>query len=283
MASIRKRLLSNENDSKNTRMDIGQAMMLGNFRPDEIAHCTRYDKICSLMIEEAKEKGPLDLLEAGVGECWPLRYLYKAYTVKKSDVVDSYLGVDIDPICTKEHPYWPNGGGDIHQSAWFQIFSGKVVIQDLTTNPEFPCEDGSIDFFYTTEVIEHMGQEFVEPWIESAHRKLRKDGLAFVSTPNHDGSNDKLPEDHVYEWRFQELKNLLRRYFIIEAVTGTFIQLPNFNRAQTQYETGKLAHGWEPEVVEIMKQRYGRQFLRVALAAPYPEFSNNCSWILRKK
>jgi len=41
--------------------------------------------------------------------------------------------------------------------------------------------------------------------------------------------------------------------------------------------------GWSLEQLEMLKARYGRQFLRVVAAAPYPEYSNNCSWILRKK
>ena len=56
-----------------------------------------------------------------------------------------------------------------------------------------------------------------------------------VSTPNHEGSNDKLPEDHVYEWGFDELKDELEKHFTIESVVGTFIQMPNFHKAQRVY------------------------------------------------
>ena len=64
MSSIRKKLLVNENDSKNTRMDIASAGVLANWRPDEIAHMSRFDKIASLCIEEAKRLGrPLDTLK----------------------------------------------------------------------------------------------------------------------------------------------------------------------------------------------------------------------------
>ena len=66
MASIRKKLEENVNNSKNTRMDIASGNMLGNWRPDEITHMTRYDKIYSLCIEEAKKLGrPINTLEAG--------------------------------------------------------------------------------------------------------------------------------------------------------------------------------------------------------------------------
>ena len=59
-------------------MDLASAGVLGNWRPDELAHMSRFDKIASLAIEEAKLLGrPLDTLEIGCGECWSLRVLYK--------------------------------------------------------------------------------------------------------------------------------------------------------------------------------------------------------------
>ena len=48
MSSIRRKLKVNENDSKNTRMDLASAGVLGNWRPDELAHMSRFDKIASL-------------------------------------------------------------------------------------------------------------------------------------------------------------------------------------------------------------------------------------------
>ena len=227
MSSIRRKLTVNENDSKNTRMDIASAGVLANWRPDELAHMSRFDKIATLCIEEAKRlERPIDGFEVGCGECWTLRNLYKAYVIKKSDVIRSYYGYDIDPACELENPFWSNAGGLLKDSTWFKNFNGEIRIQDLTVNPVFDLEDESIDFFWSTEVIEHMGREFVPAWLDDVARVMRKGALGYVSTPNHDGSNDKLPEDHVYEWGFLELKEELERNFIIESVVGTFIQIP---------------------------------------------------------
>ncbi len=296
MSSIRRKLTVNENDSKNTRMDIASAGVLANWRPDEIAHMSRFDKIASMCIGEAKQLGrPLDTFEVGCGECWTLRNLYKAYVVKKSDIISSYLGYDIDPACELENPFWSNAGGELKDSTWFKNFNGEIRIQDLTVDPVFDIADESIDFFWSTEVIEHMGREFVPAWLDDVARVMRPNALGYVSTPNHDGSNDKLPEDHIYEWGFQELKDELERNFYIEAVTGTFIQLPNLKRAMkeqiepnvdgipTLTNVTKYPKTWSTEQFEMLEQRYGRQFLRVVAAAPYPEYANNCAWILRKK
>jgi len=279
MSSIRRKLTVNENDSKNTRMDIASAGVLANWRPDELAHMSRFDKIATLCIEEAKRLDrPIDGFEVGCGECWTLRNLYKAYVIKKSDVIRSYYGYDIDPACELENPFWSNAGGLLKDSTWFKNFNGEIRIQDLTVNPVFDLEDESIDFFWSTEVIEHMGREFVPAWLDDVARVMRKGALGYVSTPNHDGSNDKLPEDHVYEWGFQELKEELERNFVIESVVGTFIQIPKLRKALREDP-----NGWTPEQYKMMEQRYGRQFLRMTSAVFYPEVANNCAWVLRKK
>ena len=279
MSSIRRKLTVNENDSKNTRMDIASAGVLANWRPDELAHMSRFDKIATLCIEEAKRlERPIDGFEVGFGECWTLRNLYKAYVIKKSDVIRSYYGYDIDPACELENPFWSNAGGLLKDSTWFKNFNGEIRIQDLTVNPVFDLEDESIDFFWSTEVIEHMGREFVPAWLDDVARVMRKGALGYVSTPNHDGSNDKLPEDHVYEWGFEELKEELERNFIIESVVGTFIQIPKLRKALREDP-----NGWTADQYEMLEQRYGRQFLRMAAAVFYPEVANNCAWVLRKK
>ena len=279
MSSIRKKLTVNENDSKNTRMNIASAGVLANWRPDELAHMSRFDKIATLCIEEARYLDrPIDSFEVGCGECWTLRNLYKAYVIKKSDVIRSYYGYDIDPACELENPFWSNAGGLLKDSTWFKNFNGEIRIQDLTVNPVFDLEDQSVDFFWSTEVIEHMGREFVPAWLDDVARVMRKGALGYVSTPNHDGSNDKLPEDHVYEWGFLELKEELERNFIIESVVGTFIQIPKLRKALREDP-----NGWTADQYEMLEQRYGRQFLRMAAAVFYPEVANNCAWVLRKK
>jgi hypothetical protein len=284
MSSIRKKLTVNENDSKNTRMDLASAGVLGNWKPDELAHMSRFDKISSMCITEAKVLGrPLDTLEVGCGECWALRNLYKAYVVKKSDIIRSYYGYDIDPACELENPFWSTGGEPLKDATWFKNFNGEIRIQDLTVNPVFDLEDESIDFFWSTEVIEHMGREFVPAWLDDVARVMRPNAIGYVSTPNHDGSNDKLPEDHVYEWGFQELKEELERNFHIESVTGTFIQLPNLKKAMKNLEHSGGSPVWTTEQLLMLQERYGRQFFRMAAAVFFPEYANNCAWRLIKK
>jgi len=134
MPSIRKQIVKNINESKNTRMDIKNSGFYADWRTDEIAHISRYDKITDIIIEESKRLGrPLDLLEAGCGECWVLRTLYSARVIKKTSVVNSYLGIDIDPNLLKD--IWGKGE-DLNGANWFKHFTGVLKIQDLTVTPK---------------------------------------------------------------------------------------------------------------------------------------------------
>jgi len=275
MGSIRRRLQHNANDSKNTRMDVGSALTC--WKPDELGHISRYCKIADLIVEESRRLGrPIDLLEAGCGQVWVLRHLYRARMERKRDIVRSYLGVDIDPAILDEIPGW-SAATSILDSGWLTAFSGRVHIQDLTMDARFDCEDRSVDVFWSTEVIEHMKPQFVEAWIADAHRCLRPLGLAYVSTPNHDGSNAVLPLDHVYEWGHEELKTMLRKRFDIVAVAGVFIQMPKFRRAQRELQR------WPDEVVGAIEERFSPEWARVILATAYPEWANNAAFVLRRR
>ena len=97
-----------------------------------------------------------------------------------------------------------------------------------------------------------------------------------------------MPEDHVYEWGFQELKEELERNFRIEAVTGTFIQMPKLKKAMHEdnytKDYDRITHtGWSMEQLITLQERFGKQFLRMAAAVFYPEVANNCAWRLVKK
>lgn len=280
MASQRRKLIENANGSKNTRMDILSAGIQANWRPDELAHISRYCKIAEHIMDEAKRLGrPIDCFELGCGQLWALRYLYKAIICRKQDQVRQYIGYDIDDMVMQD--IWQDMA--VHDTSWFKQFNGEVRLKDVTVNPRFDksaAKDGLFDFFWSTEVVEHMKPEFVEPWIKGVKDRLRPGGLVYLSTPNHDGSNPKLPEDHVYEWGFEELKGLLTKHFELVRVDGIFTQQNNFKRA---WKADKSDTRPSEQLVELIQARFDPHWQRLALAMFYPHAANNCAWTLRKK
>lgn len=267
--SQRHKIQNNTNDSKNTRLSPAD-IAKGDSRTDTLAHLSRYQKIADMLIREARRvERPLRVLEVGCGEIWPLRLLYKAYVCKKSDIVSYYHGVDIDDVMLKQTMQ--------ENERILEIFNARLKVQDVTVDPNFfDVPNGSIDFFISTEVIEHMQPQFVGPWLDGVHRAMKPGGLLYISTPNHDGSRDQLPIDHIYEWGYWELRDMLEQRWKLEQHSGTFIQMNNFNKANKQ-------HGiFSEDLLEKLKSRFDSYWLRNVLAAPYPEYANNVAWILRK-
>lgn len=243
------------------------------------------------MAEAARLGRPTDCLEVGCGQLWVLRFLYKGIVCRKEDQIRSYHGVDIDPMVLDD--IWGEKARDVRDAAWFQLFNGTLTIQDLTVEPTLPysnADDGLYDVAWTTEVIEHMKPEFIEPWLASMAARLRPGAFAYVSTPNSDGSREKLPADHVREWPFDELKTLLEKYFDLVRVDGIFTQQPKFDKA-FRAGPGRFGYSYrKPEervgferFVNLIKARFDPHFQRVILAAFYPEVANNCAWTLRKR
>jgi SAM-dependent methyltransferase len=274
MASIRKTLKENKNNSKNTRMDFGFGVHSLNLRPDELCHLSRYDLAIKKFLEESERQGkPVKILNVGCGEMLDLSLFYAGYVIEKKTVIKEYHGMDIDENLRA-----------IEDRAYFKGCNAKLHIQDLTVKPKLPFPDNYFDFAFTFETIEHMGKEFIEPWIKEVKRVLKPGKEFLVSTPNHECSNQKLPKDHVYEWGFNELKNLLAKHFYLEYVTGGFMQLRFFDKMvkQTAKKIGPKTAARLSQERHLIEGRFGRHWTRVILAYKYPEYSQNCIWRVRK-
>jgi len=87
---------------------------------------------------------------------------------------------------------------------------------------DFPSQ--SFDVVLSSEVFEHLHGH--EAHVRELARVLRNGGLCFIATPNPeitDGHN----EFHTKEWPFEELRDLLSRYFSQVAIIETSGQPPN--------------------------------------------------------
>ena len=217
MPSERTKLDNNVNGSKNTRMDIVKSMSLMDFRKDELMHIGRYLNAGKTAIDLSSDlKRPLKLLDIGCGEAYTMRTLYKSFVCVKSDVVKSYLGIDIDK------PMLKRTADSYHKV--LEAVNGKLVTADLTQDPKLRLKSGSVDLVYWFEMIEHIKPEFVRPILEEVRRVLSDDGVVILSTPNSNGSNKAIPKDHVYEWSYEDLSELIVSVgFDIEYAVGTCV------------------------------------------------------------
>ncbi len=236
MASERSKLDVNVNDSKNTRMNLVDSMRLMDFRKDELMHIGRYFKACQTAINLSKELDrPIKVLDLGCGEAYTMRLFYKSFLVKKADVIERYFGVDIDkPMLkrTKEE-----------YAKVLEAVNGKLIAQDLTVNETLKLACDSIDLVIWFEMIEHIQPEFVRPILAEVKRVLNPEGILLLSTPNSNGSNKKLPKDHVYEWSYEELKKELKLEGFKGAAVSTCIN-PSRIPSDIWRERGTKKSSW---------------------------------------
>ena len=270
MPSERSKLDSNINNSKNTRMNIVKSLQDMDFRKDELMHIGRYLKACQTAIALSKQLNrPIKILDLGCGEAYSMRTLYKSFVVKKSEVVKRYIGIDIDePMLGKTRDEYSKVLESVH---------GRLIAQDLTVNPHIKVKDGAIDLIIWFEMVEHIQPEFVKPILEEVFRVLSPEGILLLSTPNSNGSNQKLPKDHVYEWSYEDLSQEIQEAgFTILSSHGTSI---NPSKIPSNI--------WEKrrKIVEAVYATFGENtaFSCVALAPLFPvEYSKNMLFELKK-
>lgn len=270
MASIRNKLEVNTNDSKNTRMNITDAFAKFSIRKDEMMHIGRYFRAVSEIMELSKQLGrPLRVLELGCGECYIPQLFCAGFVTKKSDFISEYFGVDIDgPMLerTKELR-----GGTL------KLVNGKLIRQDLTINPKVKLKSNSVDLIICFEMFEHIQPEFVEPIVKEIARLSNPEGKILLSTPNATGSMDKLPLDHVYEWGYVELQEVLEKHLNVVSTHGISI---NYTKLPKE-EKKRL----EP-YIEMVHGAFGRNnaFSTTALGAfVTPEYAKNVLWMCNKE
>ena len=260
----------NVNSSKNTRMDIDQAEKDFDYRKDEIMHIARYVKGAQMMVDLAKQLGrPIKVLDIGCGQMNTVRLFYRSYVIKKSEVVERYVGVDIDFKMVEKSK-------EQFKSA-YTTCNAEFLVKDLTSEPHLEFEDGYFDLIICTEFLEHINPSMSQPVIEEAYRVLNKEGIALFSTPNSNGSNKILPKDHFYEYSYEELVQKFKDAgFTVDNTVGLCI---NLSKIPKEY-VAKLSG-----VFSIYNNAFGRNsaFTSVAIAPLIePKYCKNVLYILVK-
>ena len=270
MASERNILKENVNDSRNTRMDLDDSAGKLDFRVDEIMFLGRYHKGAQTIQDLSKVLGrPIRVLDIGCGHMDTARTVYKAYIVKKSEILEEYIGVDIDDIMIEKSK-------ELYKSC-YEACNCKFVNQDLTVNPRLDFEDDYFDLVICTEFLEHINPKYSQAIIEEARRLLNPEGIALFSTPNSNGSPSKLPKDHFYEYSYEELLEKFNQAGW--KITKTVGMAVSFNKVPKDWKE-KLA-----PLMELYSQAWGRNshFMRVAIAPLVPPtYCKNVLYIMKK-
>lgn len=139
----------------------------------------------------------------------------------------------------------------------------------------------TFDIITCFEVIEHIGHDNADNFLDNIAYHCRPDTVVYLSTPNYDphvgaAENHMLgPDREVGEWDHFELQKKLSEYFIIKKKYGTFASIKDYKEDLT---------GWKKEAFEELKKYYDTNLLANMMAPMIPaEHARNCLWVLQVK
>ena len=141
----------------------------------------------------------------------------------------------------------------------------------------------TFDIITCFEVMEHIGHENADAFLDNIAYHCDKNTRVYLSTPNYDprvgaANNHMLgsgPDKEVGEWDHFELQDKLSEYFDIEAKYGTFASMRDYKED---------LDGWKKEMFEALKEYYDVNLIANIMAPLVPaEHARNCLWVLKVK
>ena len=140
------------------------------------------------------------------------------------------------------------------------------------------------DIIASFEVMEHIGKTNGPKFLTNIKKVMGSKTTLLISTPCYD-SQVGAADNHTFdagdgqgiipqEYTYQELRDLLERYFKIETVFGTFA-------SQKDYKP--ILNDWQNKMFNHLVTYYDSNLVSNLMAPFFPEKSRNCLWVLRLK
>ena len=253
---------------------------------DQFAHWLRWQYV---MKRHRLKLTEMKVLDVGCGTAALLRTMYRNKLCPKS-----YYGVDIRKNVIKEMQTSTEDRQlvNLRKRLGDELkFDAVNLVNDDLSDLE-AYEPDAVTFF---EVIEHVNKPAGIEMLDKLKPLVKGDCLFYLSTPCYNGDETVEEEigpegntsdetkkqltgshagNHIYEWKYEELKEELEKRFEIVDVFGTFCSkgdvYPNLTEAET-------------EVYDKLKEYYDTNVLSVVFAPLYPELSRNCLWVCKAK
>ncbi len=155
----------------------------------------------------------------------------------------------------------------------------EILVKDLCK--PFDLEE-KFDIITSFEVVEHIGHENLDAYLQNMVKHCKQGTKIFLSTPNYDpivgaAKNHMLTnskgELEVGEWNHLELGAKLEKYFTIKNTFGTFASQKDYKSELT---------GWRLEAFNELNKYYDSNLLS-NLMAPMIDASKarNCLWVMK--
>lgn len=245
---MQKNYMSNKYNT--TQLNPEQTFEKHVFHRDQFAHYLRWTHVLKTA------RIGMKILDVGCGS----GNLYEVFYRNKYSP-ERFVGVDIRKKTIEKNKE------KFKNAEWFSL--------DIV-NEALPIDD--YDIITSFEVIEHIGKDNAEKYINNIKKVMKNKTIFMLSTPCYDekigAANNHIINGVVCEFEFNELKNILNKHFIIDNVYGTFA-------SQKDYKD--KMNDWQKQMFENLSSYYDSNLISNIMAPMFPEYSRNCLWVLKIK
>lgn len=138
---------------------------------------------------------------------------------------------------------------------------------------------GTFDIITCFEVVEHIGHDNIDAFLENMLTYCKPETTIYLSTPNYDpqtgAAKNHILDGEIGEWDHFELQMVLDTYFHIARKWGTFASQKDYKAA---------LEPWQHEAWKRLSEYYDTNLLS-NLMAPMVDASlaRNCLWVLQPR
>jgi len=236
-----------------TQLDPDTTMERHVYHRDQFAHYLRWTHVLK------RAKIGMKILDFGCGTSMNLAEVLYRNRYKP----ELYFGLDIRNLNAK--------GKKLNELPWCNF--NKVDLCKLTFNIETKW-----DLITSFEVIEHIGKENTNAFLGSMASLGNENTTFLLSTPIYDekvgAASNHIVDGVIGEFGYDELKNYLEKYFVIEETYGTFASQRDYKPLMTEAQT---------EMFNDLSKYYDSNLVSNIMAPLFPKQSRNCMWIMKKK
>ena len=231
------------------------------FHRDQFAHYLRWTHI--LKVSKIGET----IVDFGCGKGNLLEVLYR-----NRFKCEKYIGIDIRKQTIEQSK------NKFQKVDWAEFYDEDLILNSNGLDFNSFQADKVCSF----EVIEHIGKQNGDIFLQNFLACGKKDALYYLSTPNFDekvGAAGNHTYDsgngiEIQEFAHEELKELLLKYFDIVEYFGTFASERDYKPFMNE---------WQIEMFNSLKEYYDSNLVSNIMAPMFPAQSRNTLWVLKQK
>lgn len=233
-----------------TQLEPFKAIERGIVHRDMIAHVLRWTHILNIA------KIGMNILDVGCGS----GNMYEVFYRNRYSP-NNYTGVDIREKTIESNK--------------IKFPKANFLMLDIVNNK---LPENNWDLVTSFEVIEHIGKQNGEKFLENIKQIMNSNTIFCLSTPCYDekvgAADNHIINGQIGEYTYNELKELLEKHFTIAETYGTFASQKDYKDKMNEHQT------W---MFERLHNYYDSNLISNIMAPMFPEYSRNVFWKCKLK